>query len=313
MFSVLIVAYKRAQLVDQIIQNIPDFISRIYLHVDLGREYDSRNLEVIELANSLAEQNPKIRIKIQESNLGVGLAVPTALDWAFETSSRLLVLEDDCLPNRHAYEFFRNNYTYLDQNLIICGTSPFDFHQNDEKRSSCTTSKYALISGWMVSKSTWEIIDFHKSVESGYFSLIRKSLKSPKSFIPLSFFYASMIRIRNKEVSAWDSILCFSMLMNGIKSLVPNVTLINNLGLDEVASNTRATDQNQSTVYQKSSRKWPASSIDFSVQAQKDTDILMERSIYRMGFHNGFSPLKSYIRRIMIVGQRVLDKYLYDH
>ena len=296
MYSVLVVAYKRPQLLEAIIKGVPDFVESIYIHVDQSTEGDKENSKVIELAKEMQSLDSRISVKIASSNLGPGHAVPAAVNWAIEGSKSILVLEDDCLPNESAYEFFQRNHNLIAEKYIICGTSPYDFQNNKILQTENTTSSYALISGWMIGIETWNQLNIESALDLRYKHIVRKSMHKPRLLLPLSFFYASIIRIRRGHVKAWDSIFCFSMIMNDILSIIPNVTVIDNLGFDLVASNTKATSGDLSNVYNKSSDIKPSLALNLSDGARQRTDSLITKSIYHMGLRNYLSPVKSSLR-----------------
>jgi hypothetical protein len=296
MYSVLVVAYKRPYLLKAIIDGIPKFVQGIYIHVDKSPESDRTNAEVIEIVQELQKLDSRVSVRIASSNLGPGRATPKAVDWALEHCLSVLVLEDDCLPNANAYEFFRRNHNLVLENYVICGTSPYDFQEYKIIHAVNTSSTYALISGWMIGAATWNELNIEGALDLRYWHIVRKSVQNPRLLLPLSFFYASIIRIRSGHVKAWDSMFCFSMIMNDIFSLIPNVTVIDNLGFDSVASNTRALSGQVSNVYNKSSDIEPSHELDLSADARRGTDFLISKRIYNMGLRNYLSPAKSFLR-----------------
>jgi hypothetical protein len=279
-----------------IIESIPNFVQNIYIHVDQSPERDDLNSEVIRLAQYFDKLDSRVSIKIASTNLGPGRAIPAAVNWALEGCQSVLVLEDDCLPNTNAYDFFRRNHNLILENLVICGTSPYDFQKNRVDQAVNTSSTFALISGWMIGKKTWDELNIWGILDLRYRHILRKSLRKQRLFLPLSFFYASVIRIRRGEVQAWDSMFCLSMIMHDVHSLIPNVTVIDNLGFDFVASNTKAPRDQESNVYNKSSDFEPAQGVDLSKKARRRTDSLIAKSIYNLSYRNYLSPAKSFLK-----------------
>jgi hypothetical protein len=290
------VAYKRPHLLTRIIEGVPNEVSKIYIFVDLSAESDYRNVEVIRIARDLSKNDQRISLRISEQNLGPGLAVPVALNWALQTSEAVLVLEDDCIPNFHAYPYFQENYKHLWRGLVICGTSPFDFQINQVKRSVNSLSKYALISGWMINRETWNLLNIEATLNFRYRDILRMSMRESKMLLPLSFFYASIIRVRSGYIHAWDSMFCFAMLIHDVQSLIPNVTVIDNLGFDSVASNTKSELETTCNVYNKSSETAPSILNDYSKKEKRITDVQIEKVVYRMKFRNFLSPAKSNLK-----------------
>ena len=296
MYSVLVVAYKRPHLLKAIIEGIPKFVQEIYIHVDKSPESDDTNAEVIGIVQEFQILDSRVSVRIANSNLGPGRAIPTAVNWALKHCYSVLVLEDDCLPNANAYDFFQRNHNLVLENYVICGTSPYDFQECKVIHAVNTSSTYALISGWMIGAATWNELNIEGALDLRYRHIVRKSMQNPRLLLPLSFFYASIIRIRSGHVKAWDSMFCISMIMNDIFSLIPNVTVIDNLGFDSVASNTRALSDQVSNVYNKSSDFEPSQLLDLSGNAKRETDFLISKRIYNMRLRNYLSPVKSFLR-----------------
>jgi hypothetical protein len=295
MFGVVIIAYKRPELLTQILKKLEGRVSRIYILVDHDSQDSRENLKCKSIAMAISLKGSSIHINFPEKNLGPGLAVPSAIAWAFDREETLLVLEDDCIPTSESIDYFQHILETYQDAEIICGSSPFDFRGNKSKINQLSTSKYALISGWVIKKSTWLQLQIADRDKYSYSDVLKSGLKNPNNIVALSFFYASMIRVRANLVQAWDSFLCFSMLVNNVHSIIPNVTLINNLGLDSVASNTRSTAKSLSNIYQAASNRKVAQTLDTRNNAMRMANREIEKSIYKMKIRHLLSPLKSFL------------------
>lgn len=295
MFGAVIIAYKRPELLAQILEQLDRRVLRIYIFVDYDPNNSEENLKCKSIALEAASGDKSIYSNFPNKNLGPGRAVPSAISWAFESEEALLILEDDCVPSEASISYFQRTLETYPDAEIICGSSPFDFMGNTSKMDRVTTSKYALISGWVITKSIWLRLEVENINKYSYRDVIKAGLRNPGNFVSLSFFYASMIRVRANLAQAWDSFLCFSMLVNNVHSVIPNVTLISNLGLDKVASNTKSTEFSQSNVYQAASKLNVARQLDTMQQLRRITNREIEKSIYKMKIRHIFSPLKSYL------------------
>ena len=105
-----------------------------------------------------------------------------------------------------------------------------------------------------------------------------------------------MIRVKRRSVKAWDSHVALSMLINGKKALIPNVTMVTNTGNDLVASNTIKVGSN-SEIFRTSSNLKPSSTVSFSKSDTELTDLKIETSIYFMKKRHFFSPIKAKLLR----------------
>lgn len=295
MAGVVIIAFKRPKLLSQILEQLDKRVTRIYILVDYDPLKSDENLQCKQIVIEAMRKDNRVSGHFSKDNLGPGRAVPHAISWAFETEETLIVLEDDCIPSAKAIEYFEHIFVTRPDAEIICGSSPFDFRGKTSKMENLTTSKYALISGWAIRRLAWHKLEIENINKYSYIDVLKLGLRNPKNFISLSFFYSSMIRVRANLVEAWDSNFCFSMLANDMFSIIPNVTLISNLGLDSVASNTKATENSHSNVYQAASSKHVAQCLDLTKHAKHVTNREIEKSIYKMKIRHLFSPLKSFI------------------
>jgi hypothetical protein len=295
MFGVVIIAFKRPELLTQILKQLDERVSAIYVLVDHDPANSENNLKCKEIALEASTRKTNVFSNFPITNLGPGKAVPYAITWAFENENSLLVLEDDCIPSVDSFSFFERILETHPTAAIICGSSPFDFMGKASKMDRVTTSKYALISGWVVRKSTWIQLDIENVQKYSYRDVLKFGLKSPRNLVSLSYFYASIIRVRANLAHAWDSFLCFSMIINDINSIIPNVTLISNLGLDTVASNTKSKENSESNIYQAASSQNVAQKFDSSWHMERKTNREIEDFIYRMKLRHLLSPLKSFL------------------
>jgi len=295
MFGVVIIAYKRPELLAQILKLLVQRVSSVYVLVDTDPANSEENLKCKEIAIEASANDRSIYSNFPITNLGPGRAVPFAITWAFEREDILLVLEDDCIPSDRSIDYFENVLKKCPDARIICGSSPFDYMGKTSEMDRVTTSKYALISGWVVKKSTWLQLEIENSEKYSYRDVLKFGMKNPRNLVSLSYFYASIIRVRAGLAQAWDSFLCFSMLINNVNSVIPNVTLISNLGLDGVASNTKSTDNSESNVYQVASSQNVAQLFDASKQMERKTNREIEDLIYKMKLRHLLSPIKSFL------------------
>ena len=136
----------------------------------------------------------EVHTLFRDQNVGCGRGPAEAINWAFVNEDRLIVLEDDCVPDP-SFSHFCNELLerYKDDKRVyrILGLSPHPetkfFGQYD-----CLFSRYAHTWGWATWKSRWEEFDidmsdvpifiFDGSVKNAYDSKgqIRRAKKNPK-------------------------------------------------------------------------------------------------------------------------------------
>jgi hypothetical protein len=84
---------------------LADSKRRVYVFIDRDDSSDSSlNTQVIRTAEGFLGKL-ELFIQIPDFNLGVGAAVPTAINWIQKTESHFIVLEDDCHLNENGFNF----------------------------------------------------------------------------------------------------------------------------------------------------------------------------------------------------------------
>jgi hypothetical protein len=92
----LIVGYLRPKDLETILKKNLSSGRKIYVFIDRCHDENrSLNEEVITLARKY-EITHDIKVKVSEVNLGVGRAVPAAVNWIAKNENYFIVLEDDC-------------------------------------------------------------------------------------------------------------------------------------------------------------------------------------------------------------------------
>jgi hypothetical protein len=225
-----------------------------------------------------------------ESNLGVGVAVPYAVNEVLTIEQEVIVLEDDCIPNEYAWEYFDYFSKFLAGELVmVSARSARPNVKDDTSISTATYTTYPLINGWSTNRSGWiqiNPLDHNVNLRDACLWL----MNHPKKILVFCFFWAAVIRVRNGKLKAWDSFMAFKMLIGNLKSISPNQTCVTVLGVDEVASNTKVVGKASSDLYLAADTEAPSRKLDVSAFAQEETNRLVETGIYEIRQKNLMSP-----------------------
>lgn len=293
---ILIVAFARIGDIERFRLELAECKRSIYIFVDKSNgKHGIENAEVIELVKTF-EKSGFATVRISEVHLGVGLAVPAAIDWVFEHEENIIILEDDCHPNENALAFFDSKIEFLDEKIVmVCGTSPWDLEKSPPSMKCSTTSRHPLISGWGVSRTAW--LDLRKTYEfhPRIFKLSRLLRLRIQDFPTFCFFFAAYLRVKKGKLNAWDSPLALEMLLGNKMAIIPNVTLIENTGRDHFASHTLP-EINEDRVFRQSSKLPPNQNVDFSNSERRNTEKAIRKNLYHVSLRNLLSPLKALIR-----------------
>ncbi len=237
--SVLIVGYKRTENIQRIIDLCESFgVRRIFLQLD-GIEVD--DVKAIDSRQRLLNYLEKVKkpelileIKINEINKGCAVTILDGVNWALQTTSSIVVLEDDCIPTKSFFEFCHDYEDLLIQseNLwLICGTQ---FAPKEVTLGHALRSRYALTWGWFTTKEKWsqiqESIRRNRSVVS---------MDALLSLDPESCYWSAGARRAYLGLTdVWDTILLYCMQKDSRLALLPGTSHVENLGNDDVAVHT---------------------------------------------------------------------------
>lgn len=111
-----------------------------------------------------------VKTLFQESNLGCGKGVFTAINWFFSQEEYGVILEDDCIAD---LSFFRYSFELLekfknDQRIgMIAGTNPIKIKNYEY---SIIYSKFKSCWGWATWRRAWENMDINLSWRNSIFN-----------------------------------------------------------------------------------------------------------------------------------------------
>jgi hypothetical protein len=176
----------------------------------------------------------EVKTLFQESNLGCGLAISSAINWFFINVEEGIILEDDCLPHIDFFNFCRkllNNYRANSQIMQINGFNPFGSYISSNK---CFTTIYPRIWGWATWKNRWQNYSYKMNNWPSYISNKTQYL-SRYGFIERHIRHHIWKKTKNSLVvdnfaSTWDYQWNFTIMMNNGLCIQPESNLIKNIG-----------------------------------------------------------------------------------
>jgi hypothetical protein len=294
--AVLIVAYRRPKELLNLVESLSGTHIKIYVYVDYDENNSSENQEVLQIAKSL-QITGVITCWINSENVGVGRAVPSAIDWSLESEDYILVLEDDCELGEYALSYFLNSRHLISGKIaIVSGRSAWSELVNSPVLDCLTLTNLALTNGFLVSKQSWTRISrslVHPKLGRRYLISI---LSNPRNFLVLSYMYSACLVNTKISMKAWDCFIVFEMLVSSYYSVNPNLSTISTRGIDHVASNTKIHDSKGLEYVVRASRGQPSTKIDMSRNSIILTNRQISRNIYGVKIQNLFSPIKSWLK-----------------
>ena len=296
MIPILIVCYLRPEKLRFLLESLSNSRTEIYIFIDRAEgAHEDVNRQVYDTAMQYVH-SLNIKVNWSRQKLGVAHGVPAAINWAFSFVDELVILEDDCFPSKFALEFFENQRGRLNNSIVMaCATSPWTSSSYKNSTKSVALSNYPLIWGWSTKKNNWEKISRLINHPTPHARVILTMIRRPSKALAISFFYAAVLRVNRHKLAAWDCPVALEMLLSNYKSIISDVTLIENSGNDEMGSHPGNPLEIGSEVLSSYSHKPSNNPTDLSIKASRINDREIEKEIYRLKLRHFLSPIKAMI------------------
>jgi hypothetical protein len=184
---------------------------------------------------------PQLRVTVRQENMGTQENLVSALDSIFEDCDFIAVLEDDCIPTRGFFDFMDFAESIFDSEnshfAMATGSNHLFFPMNSLKHSALSSS-LSHVWGWGLTVKQWKPMRaFIKS------SPTADEIASLVNLVDRNLVYKvyknhwkKLLENRWEDLS-WDLKLQFWLWHARLKCLTPGKNLIQNVGFDEVATN----------------------------------------------------------------------------
>jgi hypothetical protein len=181
----------------------------------------------------------EIERDFSDYNLGCGVRVYTAVDWALSLHEAVIVLEDDCIAHPSFFSFCQNVLNYYRDDERIMHISGNNFQPNQPStRYSYYFSKYTHAWGWATWRRAWQYFDWRLNLWPEF-----KALGGLGAWCsdPLEINYWTSIfdMVHGGSRDIWDYQWNATCLMQSGLAVLPNVNLVANIGFGEDATHTK--------------------------------------------------------------------------
>lgn len=184
------------------------------------------------------------------SNRGCASAVSDAIGWFFAHEGEGIILEDDCLPDHSFFAYcteLLERYRFDWRVGQICGFNLLP--ENSPATSDYFPSHFGWTWGWASWRRAWEAFDIKMDA---WERLKAQQLHRQHPFYPERIRLFDAVRNGETADSCWDYQWHFALASRGQLSIVPAVSLVQNIGFTADATHTQSAD---------SRRARPASSL----------------------------------------------------
>ena len=280
---ILILGFRRPANINRIIDAIrSDAPKLIYFAVDgprLGKAEEDNLVLQTQKAIENIDWECEVRVRFRDQNLGIRKAVPDAVSWALESSSEVIVIEDDAIPGPDLLEFMRNQLEKFRDDTCVAHVSGYNLVP-DEKLSNASDlvrlSIYPESYLWGTWAESWKM--YNDSIDD-YGSIVRKMSfnRAEKVIWRINFRMA-----QNELIQSWAYRWIASMWRENKVCISPNVNLTTYVGSQDGTHTRRKSRVVELEVMDADARKWSSFTR---------IDELADKWISRKIFHSNPSGL----------------------
>lgn len=243
---VLLLGFNRPDLFSQVLDAIRAAQPR-ELFISLDGPRDSHPADAVGCAEvrrvaETVDWVPSVHVKAREHNAGCGISVSSGISWALSHSDRIIVLEDDCLPDRSFFPFcdeLLERFAYDQRVMQIAGCN-WGASAERYVGFSYAFNTFAPVWGWATWRRAWELYEYRLD------SWPRFKRAGLFDGIALSRRFRSIMRYEFDTVYAgggtWDHQWQYAVMRNNGLSVSPNRNLCINLGFRHDATNVSEPD-----------------------------------------------------------------------
>ena len=302
--SVLIVFFARPNTLTEVFEKVKQAKpSKLFLFCDAPRNEDEarRVLQSKKIVEDI-DWNCEVYKYYPTENLGCGKGPSSAISWAFYYVDKLLILEDDCVPNSTLFPYMKEMLEKYEKDERIGIISGFNhFKEWDTGENSYCFTKTGATLGWGTWKRVWECFDYNvKDINDEYTRKLIKSdiINNKVAKKRCKDWLKASIETKIKKVNYWDTQFGFVKYSQSLLSVVPKGNLIYNNGVGVGSTHTE----------KRAYRKWkegqvlfmPTVDMEFPIKHPKYVicDREYDNKYFKQGYPNIFKKVFKKIKRI---------------
>ena len=288
--AALVLAFNRADSTERLIGNLIKFgVDRIYVSIDgpkNAKDLESQKHILDFLSKQKENFDVSIKIKMNDSNLGLAIAILSALKWFFASEACGYIIEDDLDFDSNFLDFCDSALVQFENDFevwLISGNQ----YSNDENNGIWVN--YPLIWGWASWREKWNEIEKN----------ILQNQLTPNRLLPLNvvkFWQLGNWRAQRGILDSWAVPLAANMRLRNKFCLLPPVNLVSNKGVGEGAvhtteeawhTNWKITHELEQNAF---TDQWLEPNNFFTIEKSNQ---FLEEKIYKIKFRHTFSTFIS--------------------
>ena len=241
---VILICYNRPRHTAEVLKALSEHNAQnLYVFSDAPKTEEDFDavLTTRKLFKSIRWTKPKIIERTE--NLGLARNIVSAVDYVFEKYDRLILLEDDCVPQRYFFDFVHTCLEKYENNQRVFGISGYTVQIPDKILSDYPFDLYFCprIGSW--GWATWKRAWAHH--EKDLYKLIRianeKNIDLSRAGSDIPTFIESFLKGQLKDV--WTLNWVLSVYINNGLYIYPTRTHISNIGTDGTGAHCGKTDK----------------------------------------------------------------------
>jgi hypothetical protein len=183
----------------------------------------------------------KLDLYYSETNLGGRFGISRFISWFFENVSEGIILEDDCVPRADFLPFCAELLDIYRMDRRVWSVTGTNYQDNQWRGSaSYYFSRYHHSWGWATWRDRWiendpEMKSWASLKSSG---LLETIFEDPVERVYWSGIWDQMIS--DGKPATWDYPWALTCFANSGLTIIPNVTLVANIGYGEDSTHTSA-------------------------------------------------------------------------
>lgn len=287
---VLLISFNRPETTCHVFDKIRKLKpAKLYIFSDAPRTDVPDDEELVNtcrclLDDSQIDWNCKVERWYTESNMGRAVGISSAISWAFESSKKLIILEDDCLPHATFFAYCRSMLKRYEGNERVMHISGALWDQNNTvDGADHFFGLNANVSGWATWKRAWEKYDFWMDdfPEIKSQSRFQRLLGSSASrYWNLQFDKT----FSQQKKSNWEIQWQYTIFKNYGITVLPNANLISNI---DISFSSRDNEWNEGLFFETKPWKELNSEIEMAVNSEYEKQfaqtLVLKRTSERAG------------------------------
>jgi hypothetical protein len=242
---VLIVAFNRPDRVAGLIERLRAIRpTSVFFAVDGPRDQvatDPDRVRATREAIEAIDWSCDLHTLFQESNLGCGRGVSTAIDWFFANVERGVILEDDVLPRPEFFPFCAELLQRYENDPRVFAISGCNFVPPVEQHQPSASYRFSAIThvwGWATWRRSWQQYKFDMSTWRQRLPLGKRWPAMGGDIGGFLYWTAVYDWMRFGNIDTWDYQLSLAQMADGGLTATANTNLVDNVGFTEDSTHT---------------------------------------------------------------------------